>query len=185
MRESHGAPRFPGRQGRPSRHGQRGRPHGTPPVPEAVQVHRLSPDDQCDGGDALGGDLEAGRGAFAAFEDNVKKVAVLREILRGFDTKGFEARVTTIEERLKDPRKHLAAEADVEELREAVEKTKRDAESKAADTAREREIQDRARQVFEMVLKHRQESGKGTAGLTESAVIQAMEEKPTARDEKT
>ena len=134
---------------------------------------------------ALGGDLDTGRAAFAAFEENVKKVEMLREILRGLDAKGFEARVTTIEERLKDPRRHLAAEADVEELREAIEKTKRDAETKAADTAREREIQDRARQVFEMVLKHRQDSGKGIAGLTESAVIRAMEEKPTARDEKT
>jgi len=110
---------------------------------------------------------------------------MLREILKGLDTKGFEARVTTIEEKLRDPRKHLAAEADVEELREAVDKRKRDAETRAAETAREREIQDRARHVFEMVLKHRQESGKGTAGLTQSAVIQAMEEKPTARDEKT
>jgi chromosomal replication initiator protein DnaA len=134
---------------------------------------------------ALAGDLDTGRAAFAAYEENVKKVGLLREILNGFDTKGFEARVTTIGEKLRDPRKHLAAEADVEELREAIEKAKRDAETREAETEREREIQDRARHVFEMVLKHRQEAGKATAGITESAVIQAMEEKPTARDEKT
>ncbi|HTD80704.1 MAG TPA: hypothetical protein VK723_00995, partial [Thermoplasmata archaeon] len=66
---------------------------------------------------ALAGDLDTGRAAFAAFEENAKKVGLLREILKGFDAKGFEARVTTIQEKLKDPRKHLAAEADVEELR--------------------------------------------------------------------
>src|SRR5207247_6174018 len=54
-----------------------------------------------------------------------------------------------------------------------------------SDTAREREIQERARQVFEMVLKHRQEAGKATTDLTEAAVARAIEEKPTARDETT
>src|SRR2546425_5142948 len=36
-----------------------------------------------------------------------------------------------------------------------------------------------------MVLKHRQETAKATAGFTEAAVVHAMEEKPAARDERT
>ena len=134
---------------------------------------------------ALAGDLETARAAFAAFDENVKKVGLLREILKGLDAKGFEPRLASIDEKLRDPRKHLAAEAEIEDLREAVEKARRDAETKAADTAREREIQERARQVFEMVLKHRQEAGKATTDLTEAAVARAIEEKPTARDETT
>ncbi|HLE46513.1 MAG TPA: DnaA/Hda family protein [Thermoplasmata archaeon] len=134
---------------------------------------------------ALAGDLDTARAAFAAYEENVKKIGLLREILRGLDTKGFEAKVTMIEEKLRDPRKHLAAEADVEELREAIEKARREAETKAVESTKEREVQERARQVFEMILKHRQEAGKAVEGITETAVMRAMEEKPTARDERT
>lgn len=134
---------------------------------------------------ALAGDLDTARAAFAAYEENVKKIGLLREILRGLDTKGFEAKVTMIEEKLRDPRKHLAAEADVEELREAIEKARREAEAKEVESTKEREVQERARQVFEMILKHRQEAGKAVEGITETAVMRAMEEKPTARDERT
>jgi len=134
---------------------------------------------------ALAGDLDTARAAFAAYEENVKKIGLLREILRGLDTKGFEAKVTMIEEKLRDPRKHLAAEADVEELREAIEKARREAETKAVESTKEREVQERARQVFEMILKHRQEAGKAVEGITETTVMRAMEEKPTARDERT
>ncbi len=134
---------------------------------------------------ALAGDTNTARAAFAAYEENVKKIGVLREILKGLETAGFEDKVASIEEKLKDPRKHLAAEADVEDLREAIEKRKREAEARVAETVKEREVQERARQVFEMILKHRQQEGKAVGGLTETAVIRAMEEKPTARDERT
>src|SRR3989304_4548995 len=43
---------------------------------------------------ALAGDLDTARAAFAAYEENVKKIGLLREILRGLDTKGFEAEGT-------------------------------------------------------------------------------------------
>lgn len=115
----------------------------------------------------------------------MKKIGLLREILRGLDMKGFETKVAGIEEKLRDPRKHLAAEADIEELREAVEAARREAEAKAIETSKEREIRERARLVFEMILKHRQELGKAVEGITETAVMRAMEEKPTARDERT
>ena len=134
---------------------------------------------------ALAGDANTARAAFAAYEENVKKVALLRDILKGLDTKGFEERLAAIEEKLRDPRKHTAAEADIEELREAIEKRKREEESRTAETEKEREVQERARQVFEMILKHRQAEGKAVGQLTETAVIHAMEEKPTARDERT
>ncbi len=134
---------------------------------------------------ALAGDENTARAAFATYEESVKKTEMLREIMKGIDTAGHEDKVASIHAKLKDPRKHLAAEADIEELRETVERRKREAEAQVAETAKEREVQERARQVFEMILKHRQAEGKATTGITETAVMAAMEEKPTARDEKT
>src|SRR2546427_783924 len=84
-----------------------------------------------------------------------------------------------------DPRRHAAAEADVEDLREAIEKTKRDDQAKAIETARDEEVHGRAHQVFEMVVKHRIDTGKATTDLTEAAVVKAMGEKPASRDERT
>ncbi|TLZ60105.1 MAG: DUF835 domain-containing protein [Methanobacteriota archaeon] len=134
---------------------------------------------------ALGGDLATARVAFAAYEDDVRKVDLLRQILKGLDARGFEARVSAIETKLRDPRKHAAAEADVEELRKLIQSAQRIDEAKALETAQDKEVQGRARQVFEMVVKHRQDSGKPTTGLTEAAVARAMGERPTARDERT
>src|SRR3989304_450800 len=66
----------------------------------------------------------------------------------------------------------------------ASEKARGEAGGKAVESRKEREVQERARQVFEMILKHRQEAGKAVEGITETTVMRAMEEKPTARDER-
>ena len=149
-----------------------------PPSLEALQARlKTWKDKGLEVGDletALGGDPAAAQAAFARYEDDVRKVEGLRQILRGLDARGLEAKLTAIEEKLRDPRRHAAAEADVEDLREAIEKTKRDDQAKAIETAR-----------FEMVVKHRIDTGKGTTDLTEAAVVKAMGEKPASRDERT
>ena len=160
-----------------------------PPSLEALQARlKTWKDKGLEVGDletALGGDPAAAQAAFARYEDDVRKVEGLRQILRGLDARGLEAKLTAIEEKLRDPRRHAAAEADVEDLREAIEKTKRDDQAKAIETARDEEVHGRAHQVFEMVVKHRIDTGKATTDLTEAAVVKAMGEKPASRDERT
>jgi len=129
---------------------------------------------------------EGARQAFEEFEALVKKVEVLGDILDSLDGRGFESEVSELREKLKDPGKHAALEAEIGELQEKVEKRRKDESRRSIEEKREREINERARQVFEMIVKHKVAEGRPLEGLTEGRVREAIESRAAvSRDEAT
>lgn len=121
--------------------------------------------------------------AFEEFEHSVRTVEVLRGILESLDVTGFEDEAEILKEKMKYPSKHVAIEAELQELQEKIEKTKEDETRKTIEEKREKEINERARQVFEMIVKHKIAEGKPVEGITESQVREAIESKTvTTRD---
>ncbi len=121
--------------------------------------------------------------SFDEFNQSVKTVEVLGGILNSLDVKGFEKEAEQLRERLKDPTKHMALEADLQELQEKIEKKREEMAAPSIDEKREREITERARQVFEMIVKHRAAAGRPIEDLTETKVREAIESKSvTTRD---
>lgn len=114
-----------------------------------------------------------------------EKAQVLTEILGGLNVTGFEARADEIRALLANPSRHVEAEAAIEEFRGALERRKRAEVFEAQGSDREAEMQERARQVFEMILKHRTAEGKAIGDITETEVAKALQEKPETRDAST
>jgi len=67
---------------------------------------------------------EAAKETFKRFEENIKKMDVLKSILHSMSTKGFEDRVETIKTKLDNPNYFMAVEAEIELLQENIEKRK-------------------------------------------------------------
>ncbi|MEE9489997.1 MAG: DnaA/Hda family protein [Thermoplasmata archaeon] len=104
---------------------------------------------------ALKGDTEKARGMFRTFDEDVKKLKILEEILDSMETSGFEDEVQAIRSKFRKPEMNLAIEADIERLREKIEE-KKDMESWL--TAEEKVIGDketeaRASAVADMIVE--------------------------------
>ena len=126
------------------------------------------------------------RQAFEAFEQMIRKLDVLRGILDSLDTRGFEKEALAIRNKLKEPSMQVAIEADLESLQEKIDARKEIEATKSVEEKREKEVNERARQVFEMIVKHKVAEGRPLEGLTETKVREAMEARVvTTRDETT
>lgn len=132
----------------------------------------------------LKGDTEKARDVFRTFEEDVKKLKILEEILDSMETSGFEDEVQAIKSKFKKPEMNLAIEADIERLREKVEE-KKDMESWL--TAEEKVIGDketeaRASAVADMIV----EKADDEAELPDVPPLKKEEvESKHERDEKT
>jgi len=126
------------------------------------------------------------RKVFEDFEGAVRKVEVLKDILGSLDIFGFESEVAALKEKMRDPRKHAAIEAEIGELQARAEKRNKEEATKSLEVKREKEISERARQVFDMIVKHKVAEGKPLEGITEVKVREAIESKALmTRDETT
>jgi len=133
---------------------------------------------------ALKGDTEKARGMFRTFDEDVKKLKILEEILDSMETSGFEDEVQAIRSKFSKPEMNLAIEADIERLREKIEE-KEDMESWL--TAEEKVIGDketeaRASAVADMIV----EKADDGAELPDVPPLRKEEvESKHERDEKT
>jgi len=129
---------------------------------------------------------EDARKVFETYEGEVRKIEVLKDILGSMDLFGFENEVAALKEKMKDPKNHAAIEAEIGELQARIEKKSKEDAGKVLEEKREREISERARQVFEMIVKHKVAEGKPLEGITEGKVREAIESKAMmTRDETT
>ncbi len=124
---------------------------------------------------ALKEHADGARPLFEEFESAVKKIEVLRDILDSLDIRGFEREAGDLREKMKDPAKHVAIEAELGEMQGRVESRRKEEAMKSHEERREKEINERARQVFEMIVKHKVAEGKPLEGLTEVKVREAIE----------
>lgn len=69
-------------------------------------------------------DQDRARVVFRNFEEDVKKLKILEEILDSMETSGYEEEVQAIKSKFKNPEMNLAIEADIERLREKIEEKK-------------------------------------------------------------
>lgn len=102
---------------------------------------------------ALEGDVSKAKDIFYKFEEDMKKLRVLAEILSSMNTEGFEEDAERIRSMFKNPEKNLAIEAEIERLREKIEE-KKDLErwiSAEEKIIEEKEIEERASEVAEML----------------------------------
>jgi chromosomal replication initiator protein len=133
---------------------------------------------------ALKGDIEEAREVFRTYEEDIKKLKILEEILDSMDTKGFEEEVQAIKAKFSTPEMNLAIEADIERLRERLEE-KEDmdrwltAEEKVIG---EKQVEARATAVADMLV----ETPEAEAKLPSVPPLKKEEiESKHERDEKT
>jgi chromosomal replication initiator protein DnaA len=74
---------------------------------------------------AMGKDKATAKKAFAKFEEDLKKMEVLKTILVSMSTKGYEEKVENLKAKLTNPDYLLAVEAEIQLLRENIDKKER------------------------------------------------------------
>src|SRR3989449_176473 len=120
-----------------------------------------------------------------AMREGVKKAEAVAEILAGLDITGFESRAASLRERLRDPLGHPDIDTEVESLRDAIESLRQIEARRQVEVARERDSQERTRQVLELVMRQQQALRPGATLSTREEFAKALEEAPPARDEAT
>src|SRR5881396_2963089 len=91
-----------------------------------------------------------------AMREGVKKAEAVAEILAGLDITGFESRAASLRERLVDPLGHPDIDTEVESLRDAIESLRQIEARRQVEVVRERDSQERTRQVLELVMRQQQ-----------------------------
>jgi len=120
-----------------------------------------------------------------AMREGVKKAEAVAEILAGLDITGFESRAASLRERLVDPLGHPDIDTEVESLRDAIESLRQIEARRQVEVVRERDSQERTRQVLELVMRQQQALRPGATLSTREEFAKALEEAPPARDEAT
>lgn len=129
-----------------------------------------------------GGD-EAAK-AVEEFGAAVARMEPVRLELAGLEEPALLGQIAALRVKARDPRNDREVVTGLEQIRAEIGRL-RDAEaSTRVESDRERQLQDRARRVFEMIVKHRAAEGKPT-DISEVQVARAIEGKPTTRDERT
>ena len=130
------------------------------------------------------GGAEASR-ALAEFGAGVVRMDALRQELAAISQGSVAPQVKALKEQAKNPQNVEAVTAGLARLKAELAR-ERPAAAPATPTEQEQErhLQDRARQVFEMIVKAREAEGK-PADISEAQVARVMEGRPTTRDERT
>ena len=143
--------------------------------------------------EALGYDVQEARSAVSRggapatrtleeFEAAVARMERLRQDLAAIEEPAILGEVAALREKARDPRNADAVADAVQRLRERVRRAPPTAPR--TEDEREAQLQDRARQVFEMIVKHRAAEGKPT-DISEVQVARILEGKTPTRDERT
>jgi chromosomal replication initiator protein DnaA len=120
-----------------------------------------------------------------AMREGVKKAEAVAAILAGLDVTGFETRAAILRQKLKDPLGHPDIDTEVESLRDAVESLRQIEARRQVEVARERDSQERTRQVLELVMRQQQALRPGAVLSTREEFAKALEEAPPTRDAAT
>ncbi len=130
----------------------------------------------------LGG--EDAEKALQEFEAAVAKMDPLRRELAAMDEPALMGQIAALREKAADPRSFDAVGDGLTRLRDELDRVRKAEAATRVEADREAQLQDRARRVFEMIVKHRAAEGKPT-DISEVQVARAIEGKPTTRDERT
>lgn len=130
-----------------------------------------------------GGNEDATR-VLADFEAAVNRMELLRLELEGMDEPSLAGEIRALRDRARNPAAHAEVAERLTHLREDVENLRRAATTVTEDVEQEVRLQDRARQVFEMIVRQREAAGKPT-DISETQVARALAGIEPARDEKT
>ncbi|MFQ6127848.1 MAG: chromosomal replication initiator protein DnaA [Thermoplasmata archaeon] len=131
----------------------------------------------------LEGDLEGARDVFRNYEEDVKKLKILEEILDSMETDGFDEEVQAIKSKFANPEMNLAIEADIERLREKIEE-KKDMErwlTAEEKVIGEKEVEARASAVADMLRELPEEAELPPVPPLSREEVESRQE----RDEKT
>ena len=135
-------------------------------------------------GKALQGQGAEGARALREFESAVANMEPLRQALVGLDEPSLAGQIGALREMARNPANADDVAKGLASLQEEVARLHHGDVIARTEADRELELQERARQVFEMIVRHRMAEGK-PADISESQVARAIEGKPTTRDETT
>lgn len=122
--------------------------------------------------------------ALADYEAGVAKMDPLRQALDNIDDPPLRKEVESLREAARDPKRFEEVAKGLARVQEERERLHQRERLKASAEAQEAELQARARQVFEMIVRHRAAEGK-PADISERQVAEAIEGRPPTRDERT
>ena len=163
----------------------RGKPKPVPPESQArIAAWRAAGYDVDSFGEALKKGGPEAQLAIDAFAAAVERMEPLRRELAAIREPALLGEVAALARTARDPTNVDEVSAGLARLREEVARLARAERPRPTEVERERELQERARQVFEMIVSHRRAEGK-PADISESQVAKAIEGRPTTRDERT
>ncbi len=98
-------------------------------------------------------DRKAAENQAAECRNKIRKLRALEGLLDEMDTTGFEREVISIKKKLREPDMVLAVEAELEDLRIAIEKGVRaDEQSEIWEKKKEKDREEKAEQVYDLIL---------------------------------
>lgn len=115
----------------------------------------------------------------------VKKAEAASAILAGLDLSGFESRAEILREKLRDPIRYTDIDAQLESLREAVQKTKRIESKRKLEQSRERDFKERTKSILDRVMRQRRDQRPEAPLPSTDDVAKALEEAPAPVDAAT
>lgn len=87
----------------------------------------------------------------------VKRAETATATLAGLDLSGFESRAEILREKLRDPIRYTDIDAELESLREAVQKTRRIESKRKLEQTRERDFKERTKSILDRVMRQRRD----------------------------
>jgi chromosomal replication initiator protein len=115
----------------------------------------------------------------------VKRAEAAAAVLGGLDLSGFESRAAILREKLRDPIRHTDIDAELENLREAVQKTRRIESKRKLEQSREKDFKERTKRILERVMKQRRDQKPEAPVPSSDDVAKALEEAPAPVDATT
>jgi chromosomal replication initiator protein DnaA len=115
----------------------------------------------------------------------VKRAEAAAAVLGGLDLSGFESRAAILREKLRDPIRHTDIDAELESLREAVQKTRRIESKRKQEQSREKDFKERTKSILERVMRQRRDQRPEAPVPSSDDVAKALEEAPAPVDATT
>ena len=134
---------------------------------------------------ALRGDPAGLTIPFLTLKEAIARAESVAVALESLDVTGFEDRAEALRAKLKDPLRTSDLDTDLEALRDVIE-SRRHAESRGEiEAAREKDSEERAKKVVQIVMKHKALLADGSSVETLEDVSRALEGPETTRDPET
>ena len=132
----------------------------------------------------LDGDPAALTIPFLTLREAIVRAEAVAAALDQVDATGFEDRAKALRDKLRDPIRNADLDTELETLRDAIERSRQVEARKEFENAREKDSEERARKVVQIVVKHGALQGEGASPVPED-VARAMEGPAVTRDPTT